>query len=296
MAEEPKTTSKAVKKTKKATAKKTKPIDQAEQQQTLIELGKAIVSGGGEQWMRAALAQKKNQVIDAVDGVIKTGQAPNAIGGYKYVEEREIIKLIRTALTSNGISIGVSMEGLQGEPISRAVGSRGVLYFIYNVLFHITLTDCETGHAEMFIWIGQGDDPSDKAINKAATSAIKYFLLKNFLVPTGDDAEQFATPGGEKDDGKQSAGDQSAGDQAVEADQPPSSADGLPEYTHKNTGEIMQALADFYRTQDTENYKFNLEKFRAAVFGRFKKWPTSQPGAKKIRSEILHLDVSDESK
>ena len=37
--------------------------------------------------------------------------------------------------------------------------------------------------------IGQGEDAGDKGANKALTAAVKYILMKTFLIPTGEDAD-----------------------------------------------------------------------------------------------------------
>lgn len=54
------------------------------------------------------------------------------------------------------------------------------------VLF--TVTDIETGEQVSGHGLGQGDDPGDKGANKAMSGALKYWLLKRFLVG-GEDAE-----------------------------------------------------------------------------------------------------------
>jgi len=68
----------------------------------------------------------------------------------------------------------------------------------------------------------------------------------------------------------------------------------VPPYSHKNTEDIMNALADNFRQQDTANYKFNEDKFKTAVWQTFGAWPTTAESAKKIRVGIMHLDVADE--
>lgn len=45
--------------------------------------------------------------------------------------------------------------------------------------------------SQMSMWVGEASDTSDKAIAKAMTSATKYFLIKKFLIPSG---ENFADP------------------------------------------------------------------------------------------------------
>ncbi len=38
-------------------------------------------------------------------------------------------------------------------------------------------------------WVGQGLDNADKGYYKAYTGAVKYFLMKTFMISTGDDPE-----------------------------------------------------------------------------------------------------------
>jgi hypothetical protein len=50
--------------------------------------------------------------------------------------------------------------------------------------------DGETGEKESFgPFFAEGADKSDKGSYKAMTGAVKYALLKTFLIPTGDDPE-----------------------------------------------------------------------------------------------------------
>lgn len=259
-----------------------------------------------EHELRAKFAKKKNDIVDAVVGVVKTGKASKAQGEYKYAEEAETVKVVRKALTEHGLSFRAAMKGFAADPVARQVGKFGVWYYIYSIIFEMTLTDCETGYYETCQWIGLGDDPSDKAIRKAATGAVKYFLLKNFLIPTRDDSEALEQPGGTpqqngpekpKQDYPEPGEPFKKRETQQTAKQDPAPANqqhNMPSYEHKNTPELMAALGDHFRGQDTGNYKFNEAKFKAEVWQRFGQWPTTATGAKKIRSEIMHLDVSDE--
>jgi hypothetical protein len=52
------------------------------------------------------------------------------------------------------------------------------------------LTDTETGYFEEYTHDGVTIDNSDKGIYKAYSNTIKYFLMDQFLIPTGDDVER----------------------------------------------------------------------------------------------------------
>jgi hypothetical protein len=53
-----------------------------------------------------------------------------------------------------------------------------------------SLLDGESGERLDFPWVGAGTDKGDKGIYKALTGGAKYFLLKMFLIATGDDPER----------------------------------------------------------------------------------------------------------
>lgn len=70
------------------------------------------------------------------------------------------------------------------------------------VVWDFTLSDVETGFTETMRSIAEGWDSGDKAIYKAHTGALKYFLANTFMVASGDEVEndepprtpKFATP------------------------------------------------------------------------------------------------------
>lgn len=56
----------------------------------------------------------------------------------------------------------------------------------------IALICCETGEKIEVPWIGQGADKGDKGCYKAITGGYKTFLMKMFMIPTGDDPENWS--------------------------------------------------------------------------------------------------------
>jgi hypothetical protein len=66
---------------------------------------------------------------------------------------------------------------------------RGKQSVVTTVVVAFTFADGDTGAMFRSEWAGQGDDPADKGLYKAYTGALKYFLMKTFLIPTGDDPE-----------------------------------------------------------------------------------------------------------
>jgi len=55
--------------------------------------------------------------------------------------------------------------------------------------FEFTFADGESGATRTCSWRAEAQDTQDKGISKSATSAVKYFLLKTFLISTGDEPD-----------------------------------------------------------------------------------------------------------
>jgi hypothetical protein len=67
--------------------------------------------------------------------------------------------------------------------------SKGIPQYRTDVKTLHTITDSETGAECPCTSYGQGLDSGDKGVYKAVTGSCKSFLMKNFLIATGDDPE-----------------------------------------------------------------------------------------------------------
>ena len=121
------------------------------------------------------LHRKLAEVMAEVGRVPKRGR--NEFHKYDYATEADIVEAVRDALSSRSVSL---------VPSVRQVLRDGTLT---TVLMAFQFTDGETGETSTHDWAGTGDDKGDKGLYKAMTGALKYFLLKTFLLPTGDDPE-----------------------------------------------------------------------------------------------------------
>lgn len=133
-----------------------------------------ITSGG--------LAKKLAAVMGAVKRIPKTGR--NTFHGYDYATEADIVAAIRDELAQRHVILLPAILARTREP----VGEKGQILTHLDMEF--TFIDGETGERETRPWLGAGTDKEDKGAYKAMTGGEKYFLLKTFLVPTGDDPEQ----------------------------------------------------------------------------------------------------------
>lgn len=136
--------------------------------------------------LKAKLAQKKNAVRKKLNekGVLKR-LGSNTFDHYTYFSEAQYKELFTELFAHNGIEVipdTVKVEAFEGtakQPIGRRVTVK------------YTLTDIDTGYEEVSHFVGEGIDKGDKAIYKAYTGSLKYFLSIAFMVATGDDPEKY---------------------------------------------------------------------------------------------------------
>ncbi len=120
---------------------------------------------------------KMAKVLAEIQKIPKEGY--NEHFGYKYVREDTLTEQIRPLLAKHGISLMFGAEVLPDPGEGRT-----------RVLAKFTLTDVHGNQLESQV-PGEGKDlhHQDKALPKALTGAVKYWLYKTFLVSTGDDQE-----------------------------------------------------------------------------------------------------------
>lgn len=131
-----------------------------------------------------SLYAKLAEVMLEIGYVEKRGH--NAFHGYKYVTEADLVDAVRSKLAARNVVVLPSLTGIEERPIKTAKGKDST---ITTARVAFTFCDGDTGQTHTSEWAGAGDDPADKGLYKAMTGAAKYFLMKSFLIPTGDDPE-----------------------------------------------------------------------------------------------------------
>lgn len=130
------------------------------------------------------LKQKLNAVMAGVGRLNKDGH--NAFQNYDYVSETNVVEKVVPLLVENGVTPSVSLKYYW--QVERAAKDGGL-----NVHSFVVLTcrflDTESDEEMSEDWLGEGQDKGDKGYYKAYTGAQKYWLMKTFLIPTGDDPE-----------------------------------------------------------------------------------------------------------
>lgn len=155
------------------------------------------------------LATRLVNVMTAIGFIPKSGH--NDFHNYDFVTDADVLDALRVKLAENGVATAISIDNAD---IIQFKTDKEKVQFLVTVNGSIAFTD---GVDTITIGIaGQGADGSDKGIYKAITGAVKYGLLKTFLVPTGDDPERDTA--GEKG---------TEGPSTTSSDSPASSTTGL---------------------------------------------------------------------
>ncbi len=137
-----------------------------------------------------SLVTKLAQVMAAVERVPKRGR--NEFHHYDYATEADIVATVRQELASRHVMLIPAVLGITREPI----GEKSDVLTTLQMEF--TFEDGDTQENLTRPWLGCGSDKGDKGIYKAMTGGEKYFLLKTFLMPTGDDPEADEKPKAQK--------------------------------------------------------------------------------------------------
>ena len=128
------------------------------------------------------VAQKILKVMEEVSSIEKVKS-----GGVNYAFQAwaDVLPAIRTACIKHGLVIVPSMgQSSIGE--WQGANSKSATH---NVPMKFLIIDADSGECIEAEWSGEARDVSDKGKQKAATSGMKYWLLKLFMVPDRESAE-----------------------------------------------------------------------------------------------------------
>lgn len=126
--------------------------------------------------------KKLAAVMGKVDRIPKNGR--NTFHNYDYATEADITEAVRGIMAAEGIAFMPSVVSWErGERDAKGNA-------LTRVQMEFTLADTESGETIVSTFWGEGQDNMDKGFYKAYTGAVKYFLLKTLLIPTGDDPEE----------------------------------------------------------------------------------------------------------
>lgn len=130
------------------------------------------------------LYKKLAEVMAEIGMVHKKGW--NDFHSYHYVTEADLVDAVREKLAERHVVLIPSVSALDERGVTSDKGKQSTITTVH---VDFTFCDGDTGETHTASWAGSGDDPADKGLYKAYTGAVKYFLMKSFLIPTGDDPE-----------------------------------------------------------------------------------------------------------
>jgi ERF superfamily protein len=153
--------------------------------------------------------QRIAAITGEVEAVKKTGR--NSEQKYDFIEYDSVTAALRKLMFTHGITVLQNMRenGRKETEISSKYGQKGI-NLVTDYEFTVTNVDDPKDNL-VFFWQGEASDYGDKATNKAATAAEKYFLLKLFKIGTKDDPDRESPERG-------SVSDQSEGGNAAKTD------------------------------------------------------------------------------
>jgi hypothetical protein len=128
---------------------------------------------------KVKLYAKIHKVMSEIKYLTKNGRIVFGNTNYKVLTEEKVTSIVKEKLVENKLII---------IPVKQNVSKEGQLTSIdaeYKII------DIETGESEIIVSSGQGIDTQDKGIGKASTYAFKYLLLRTFIIPSGDDPDNF---------------------------------------------------------------------------------------------------------
>jgi hypothetical protein len=131
---------------------------------------------------QATLFMKIARVMGSVRSLEKSGT--NTYDKYSYMTADDISRRIGSALATEGVAFFPSITGVDTSEYTTA---KGAANFRTVVNMQLTFACTETGATYTILWAGEAIDRSDKSISKAAVSAVKYALIKTFLLSGGED-------------------------------------------------------------------------------------------------------------
>lgn len=143
-----------------------------------------------EQKQHKSLAAAICAVMSEVRGVEKTGENTNQ--RYKYASDADLLFAIQPACARHGIAIFPSNQ----ETTSEEVGATksGTRRYLTTIRCEYSVVHADSDQVYTVKSVGTGIDSEDKGAYKAQTGALKYALRQLFLIPTGDDPDQWSEP------------------------------------------------------------------------------------------------------
>lgn len=127
------------------------------------------------------LLGKLNEIMADIGQIEKTGH--NSHFGYDFVEKDDVYDEFRESFIEYDIHPVIDVGEAEVDRFTSGDKDRQLT----RCVIELTLVDLDSGETISYSMPGQGLDGQDKGVSKAAGLAVKYILLNNFLIDSGDD-------------------------------------------------------------------------------------------------------------
>jgi hypothetical protein len=132
------------------------------------------------------LVTKLATIMGALGSVQKEGFNTNQ--KYKFVRETDVVEALKPLLAEAHLFLYQTVTSCVMEPLYKTAS--GATMYLTTVHVNFQWMDGDSGESlAAASFVGTGADTGDKGAYKAMTGAEKYFLMKTFLISTGDDPE-----------------------------------------------------------------------------------------------------------
>lgn len=130
-----------------------------------------------------SLDSKLLDIQESVDTLLKDGM--NTSDKYSYISSDAVLSAIRPKMTDLKLLLEMS---IRGHGLTEGTTKSGTTRYMTEMDIDFTWRDTESGETRTIPFYAQGVDlAGEKGVGKALTYAEKYFLLKQFHVPTSKD-------------------------------------------------------------------------------------------------------------
>lgn len=205
---------------------------------------------------QASLFAKMSRVMGKMNRLKKRGH--NDYFNFDFATSEDVSDLVRQAMAEEGLALFVNI--LETKRLEKLTQAR----------FMFVFADGETGATYSCQWESEAIDAQDKGISKAVTSAIKYFLLKTFLISTGDEPDPDSDDKAQKPKKREYSSTSTTAQVPAapvgaavpplgEVKTPATAANGDAEYTRKDA--IYQAVVDAGLSENIHSAKKTLTSY-----------------------------------
>ena len=139
---------------------------------------------GGSMEQIAELMEKLRLVAASIERVPKRGRHPM---GFEFVTESDLAETVREKLAEHGVVFLISEEETSFRETTVGRDNRQVT--VTSVLFNLAFADVTSGALVSSRFRGESMPNNSKEFQAASAFAVKYFLLRTFLIPSGEDPD-----------------------------------------------------------------------------------------------------------